>query len=70
MRRDISRMPEDALEEWLDQGTAADFIFLARSCRNRLVAIVSECRHAGDDTTANRIIKECARLFAPNLVWP
>ena len=62
-------LPEDRLNEWLDQATYADLLYLAKACRKRLEDALHEEMRADNEHLYRRLCHEYERVFTPVLPW-
>lgn len=63
------RLPEDQLNEWLDQGTYEDYFYLVLACRKRLAKAIQQADSVGDGPLVNALVARCRQIFLPSLLW-
>jgi hypothetical protein len=69
MVRKLARWPEADFEDWLDQGTYDDWLYLARAARKRLCRAIEEADARGDGPLVNALCQACREVFAANMIW-
>ena len=63
------RLPEDQLNNWLDEGTYYDWLYLAKACRKRLIDEIVKLDDQGEDKMRDALYRQADKIFNTDITW-